>query len=369
MHGENLFAKNVKQILQNFVIDVMKKVSPKLTEKKQKRTSETNFQKTCPPTLAKLIETSNLLPPKFDLPSLKHKTGNAFEQPPEVWTAKAHEEMSLMMFRLYRQLESPELREDILMVQTNSDEPKFKVTFSENKIIGGVLYGKSTYGLPAQIAKRAALTGGEISERDRAALEKIKPNVQAADTDTNAQNFERLKQFWEYVWHGAPPLQIELPQIAEGEEYFSEENEEKLARAFGVVYEAINRYEQFNDIRVKLRRIAKSAKKWNEGEKTTPFVLLKLAERVNFRLDEKGFVSVEANAIAEAMRELQAAKLEVARIRECEICRRIFFAGRLDKQSCSKRCQNNFNVRNSRRNKEESGEAYNIARRKKRSKI
>lgn len=347
----------------------MKNNSAKLTESKPKRTSKTNFQKQCPPTLAKLIDVINLLPPDFNLPSLKHKTGNAFEQPPEVWTAKAHEEMSLMMFRLYRQLESPELREDYLKVQTNSDEPKFKVTFSENKIIGGVLYGKGTYELPAQIARRAASTGGEISDKDCAALEKIKPNVQAADADANAQSFERLKQFWEYIWNGAPPLQIELPEIPEDRKNISEEIEEKLARAFGIVYEAAKQYEQFNDVRIKLRRLAKFAKKRNEGEKTTPFVILPLAESINFRLDENGFVGIEANAVAEAMRELEAAKLKLERIRECKICRRLFFAGRVDKQSCSLPCANVLNVRNVRHNKKESGEAYSNARRKKKLKI
>lgn len=290
MHGENLFAKTGKQILHNFVIDVMKKGSAKLTDKKPKRTSETNFQKPCPPTLAKLIETSSLLPPDFNLPALNYNTGNSFEQKPEIWTRNAREELSSIKDRLDRRLELLELPEEIYLNQSN-----------------------------------------------------------------------QLNEFWKNVWNDNPPETSEYADASK--------KENKSARAFGVVYEAINRYEQFNDVRIKLRRLAKFAKKLNEGEKTTPFVILPLAESVNFRLDEKGFISIEANAIAEAMRELQAAKLEVKRIRECEICQRIFFAGRLDKQSCGSVCANVLNVRNSRRNKEKSGEFYNRERRKKRLKI
>ncbi len=268
----------------------MKKDSPKLTEKKQKRYSKTNFQKPFPPTLRKLIETSNLLPPDFPLFPLIHTTENAFKQKPEVWTRNAREELfSIKKYRLDRRLELLELPEEIYLAQSN-----------------------------------------------------------------------QLNGFWKYVWKN-PPKPNEYADASK--------KENRSARSFGIVYEAINRYEQFNDVRIKLRRIADSAKKWNEGKKTTPFHILPLLESVKFRLDENGFVSIETNAIAEAMRELQAAKLEVERIRECEICQRIFFALRLDKQSCGSVCSNVLNVRNSRRNKEKSGESYKEARRKKRNRI
>lgn len=49
--------------------------------------------------------------------------------------------------------------------------------------------------------------------------------------------------------------------------------------------------------------------------------------------------------------------VEARRIRECPICQRIFWAGRLTMQGCSPRCANTFRVRRHRyRTKEEKAE-------------
>jgi hypothetical protein len=50
--------------------------------------------------------------------------------------------------------------------------------------------------------------------------------------------------------------------------------------------------------------------------------------------------------------------VDVYRIRKCEICKKVFWAGRLDKKCCSKKCNNVFNVRRSRERREVDPGAY-----------
>lgn len=53
------------------------------------------------------------------------------------------------------------------------------------------------------------------------------------------------------------------------------------------------------------------------------------------KIDEHGFVRVSKDLFTEAIDE---ADIEGARIRECESCKRIFWAGRITQKGCSARC-------------------------------
>ena len=53
------------------------------------------------------------------------------------------------------------------------------------------------------------------------------------------------------------------------------------------------------------------------------------------RIDEQGFVRVSKDLFTAAMDEDD---IEAARIRECEACERIFWAGRITQKGCSVRC-------------------------------
>ena len=65
-----------------------------------------------------------------------------------------------------------------------------------------------------------------------------------------------------------------------------------------------------------------------------------------------------------ALEELESAS-DIVRIRECEVCKRIFWAGRLDARQCGdKKCKSALSTRRWREGKEQ----YNKARSKKRAK-
>lgn len=56
-------------------------------------------------------------------------------------------------------------------MQQKQDEQKFKVMFGENKIIGGVMFGKGVYELTADRARACVREGGVMSAADAKALE------------------------------------------------------------------------------------------------------------------------------------------------------------------------------------------------------
>ena len=81
-------------------------------------------------------------------------------------------------------------------------------------------------------------------------------------------------------------------------------------------------------------------------------------------IDEKGIVKVSTDLFAEAMAE---EPIEAARIRECAICTKIFFAGRIDAWQCGDpKCKSALSSRLNRN--PELRKLYNKARRTKRRK-
>lgn len=93
---------------------------------------------------------------------------------------------------------------------------------------------------------------------------------------------------------------------------------------------------------------------------------------IALRVDEHGWIKIENNLLIEALTEQVKRKgkkqegIAVARIRKCPICQRIYWAGRLDKPSCSNQCGQTYRVREWRKNK--SKPLYKAARVSKASK-
>jgi hypothetical protein len=82
-------------------------------------------------------------------------------------------------------------------------------------------------------------------------------------------------------------------------------------------------------------------------------------------IDEKGIVRVSKDLFAEAMDE---EPIEAARIRECPICNRVFFAGRIDTWQCGDpKCKSALSSRLNRN--PELRKLYNKARRTERRKL
>jgi len=64
-----------------------------------------------------------------------------------------------------------------------------------------------------------------------------------------------------------------------------------------------------------------------------PFIQYDPGAFLNLRVNEKGLIEVGLGEIASAL-----ASAEADRIRECDICGRIFWAGRSDQKCCTPKC-------------------------------
>ncbi len=107
------------------------------------------------------------------------------------------------------------------------------------------------------------------------------------------------------------------------------------------IEDAVERYVEFDNARKRLRAIAGRAKK--DPQLQRPIIFLKQSNRLErIKFDEHGCVHVSKDSFTKAMEEKC---VEGRRIRDCEVCKRIFWAGRLDKRCCSDRCGNNLRTR------------------------
>jgi hypothetical protein len=128
----------------------------------------------------------------------------------------------------------------------------------------------------------------------------------------------------------------------------------------------VGRYENLWNARVRLHNMAQLAKVEDEqrSERSTLWreaVPLPVLDEI----DERGIVRVSKDLFTEAMDE---EPVEAARIRECAVCNRIFFAGRIDARQCGDpKCKSALSSRLNRN--PELRELYNKARRTKRRKL
>ena len=80
----------------------------------------------------------------------------------------------------------------------------------------------------------------------------------------------------------------------------------------------------------------------------------------NLYVDEDGILQREENILLQWL-----LGIDVRRIRQCAICRNLFWANRIDRQCCTKKCADAHNQRKSRENKLISGELYEKAAKRK----
>ncbi len=105
---------------------------------------------------------------------------------------------------------------------------------------------------------------------------------------------------------------------------------------------ALDRYCRVREAREALRTIAQIAltpDRSDEGASCFGFHLRNLS---CLRVDERGQVSVRHDPIIEALTEKG---VDATRIRICTVCKRVFWAGRMDQFRCSKQCGQIHRVR------------------------
>lgn len=97
---------------------------------------------------------------------------------------------------------------------------------------------------------------------------------------------------------------------------------------------SMGRYESFYAARQNLRVIAQLAKKGVDIGQLQPSMHGSLVPNILMvGVDPEGKVRISKDLFTEAVEGVEA-----RRIRECEVCNRIFWAGRLDQWCCSPRC-------------------------------
>lgn len=142
------------------------------------------------------------------------------------------------------------------------------------------------------------------------------------------------KQLYDYVFSGRMKEKETLLEVfAEG----------------GVV----NRYFNVWLANMRLRSIAKLATE--EPQETLGYAVLwnqPVPIPVLDKIDERGFVRVSKDLFTEAMDEDD---VEAARIRICEVCKLLFWAGRINQRGCSVRCAH---IIRKRRYREKYGQGF-----------
>ncbi len=128
---------------------------------------------------------------------------------------------------------------------------------------------------------------------------------------------------------------------------------------------SVDRYITFRTNREGLKRIALSVRRKNASDE----LLTTISLRAHIGADEQGDLIFRNDELGEALAELTKSdiKNKALRIRECAVCKRIFWAGRIDAQQCgAAKCKTTLSSRLNRN--PELRELYNKARRTKRRK-
>jgi len=121
----------------------------------------------------------------------------------------------------------------------------------------------------------------------------------------------------------------------------------------------VERYEQLWDAYLVLREIARRP---NKDEKPALWVLHpQFVAPVFLEIDGGGMLRDVKTIFFQA---IGSGVVEARRIRECPICKRIFWAGRITMKCCSTRCSNTFRVHNYRYKTEEEKAEYKLRRMK-----
>lgn len=106
------------------------------------------------------------------------------------------------------------------------------------------------------------------------------------------------------------------------------------------IYGALCRYDDFRKVREKLRKLVRIAQTAPEQKGFGFYFLNRVDVHASLRVDKDGTVKISFDPFAEAIEGVDA-----TRIRECNDCRRIFWATRKDQSCCSKDCANRYHVR------------------------
>jgi len=191
-------------------------------------------------------------------------------------------------------------------------------------------------GLPSDLAIRRTITPTALREKAEAEgkLDSLSDVIYQAISDLphNLKNYVLLG-----FWEGGKPDKNSFDMIKEG----------------GV----IERYEQLWDASLILREIARRPDK---DQKPDLWILNPLhTSKVLLEIDAQGILRGVKTLFFQVIEDRD---IEAKRIRECPVCKRIFWAGRITIQCCSPSCANTFRVHRHRYKTEEEKAEYELRR-------
>jgi hypothetical protein len=117
------------------------------------------------------------------------------------------------------------------------------------------------------------------------------------------------------------------------QEDVSPEMWEEIRNPLPEIYSALRKYDEFFKVREKLIEIARLGKESTSIRISSSYLYC----------DEYGVLQERSDPFTETVKGLEA-----NRIRECPVCKRLFWADRSDQKACTKACANLYRVRKSR---------------------
>ncbi len=124
------------------------------------------------------------------------------------------------------------------------------------------------------------------------------------------------------------------------------------------IYEALERYETFARLLRSFRRVISFNKSLLMSPDVPQARFLPVLGNTRLLRKDSGEIEVRMDEFSEALSPSGKESVDINRIRACEVCSRIFWAGRIDKWGCSPKCSNVIRVRKSRERKQEYAAVY-----------
>jgi hypothetical protein len=162
------------------------------------------------------------------------------------------------------------------------------------------------------------------------------------------------EEFQRYIWHGDSS---HIDTVDERDQ------SSPVIDSPASLKEAVIRYEQFIDLHDRFHTLATYVGLALRLESRPPFNIEIPLPRGQFPTSKPASIKIKILSgkvhfpVDEFYRALDG--VELRRIRRCEVCGNIFWAGRFDKKTCSDNCKNTNNVRRLRERRKDDPEAYN----------
>lgn len=166
----------------------------------------------------------------------------------------------------------------------------------------------------------------------------------------DTENLETDSDFMESLKKTIKNIRSGIKKYQDLSEYIFEQHIPELFEPFDIW----DRYKDFIEYRQKIRFAAREAVDYRKrGRRRITFSSIYNPEtfKTSFSITKEGLISLKDDILFKALEGIAARRLRI-----CEVCERIFWANRLDKEGCSGRCNQTLR---SRRKREKDENRFN----------